>query len=148
MVWGCFTNLGVGKLCILDRTMDRFYYRQILEDNLLQSVQQLALGTNFTFMHDNDPKHTSALVKEWLRNNNVQVLDWPSSSPGLNPIEHLWDVLEQRVKKRQPKNKGELGQYLIEEWQKIELPVISKLVDSVPNRLNECIKMKGYPTRY
>ena len=29
MVWGCFTRRGVGKLCVLDRIMDRFYYRDI-----------------------------------------------------------------------------------------------------------------------
>lgn len=148
MVWGCFTKAGVGKLYILDGTMDRFYYRRILEENLLPSIHQLGLGTNFMFMHDNDPKHTSALVNDWLRNNNIKVLEWPSSSPDLNPIEHLWDELERRMKKHHPKNKAELGQCLLEEWQKIELPVLAKLVDSVPNRLDECIKMKGYPTRY
>ena len=30
-VWGCFTRQGIGKLHILDRTMDRCYYRKILE---------------------------------------------------------------------------------------------------------------------
>jgi len=148
MVWGCFAKLGVGKLYVLDHTMDRFYYQQILDQNLLDSAKQLGLGTNFIFMHDNDPKHTSAYVKDWLRNNNVQVMDWPSSSPDLNPIEHLWDILEERMKKHQPKNKEELGRYLIDEWQKIDPSVLATLVDSVPNRLNECIKMKGYSTRY
>ena len=74
MLWGCFTKKAVGKLVILARTMDRFYYRQILEANLLPSVQRLGLGTNFIFMHDNDPKHTSALVQDWLRNNGIQVM--------------------------------------------------------------------------
>ncbi|CAF1233788.1 unnamed protein product [Didymodactylos carnosus] len=120
IVWGCFTEKGVGKLYILDRIMDRFYYREILKKNLIPSIQQLSLGTNFTFMHDNDPKHTLALVRSWLRNNGVRVLQWPSSSPDLNPIEHLWDVLEDRVKKRQPKNKAELALHLVEEWNKIE----------------------------
>ncbi|CAF1479687.1 unnamed protein product [Didymodactylos carnosus] len=148
MVWGCFTKKGVGKLYILDRIMDRFHYREILEKNLIPSIRQLSLGTNFTFMHDNDPKHTSALVRNWLRNNGVRVLQWPSSSPDLNPIEHLWDVLEDRVKKRQSKNKAELALHLAEEWNKIELPVLAKLIGSVPSRLIECIKMKGYSTRY
>ena len=46
------------------------------------------------------------------------------------------------------KNKTELALHLMEEWNKIELSVLEKLVDSVPSRLNECIKMKGYATRY
>ena len=46
--------------------LDRFYHRQILEENLLPSVQRLGLGMNFIFLHDNDPKHTLALAeKEW-----------------------------------------------------------------------------------
>ena len=57
MVWGCFTKKRVGKLCILDRRMNRFYYQQILKENLLPSLQQLGHGMNFTFMYDNDPKH-------------------------------------------------------------------------------------------
>ena len=34
MIWGCFTHQEVGKLCVLDCVMDRFYYRDILEQNL------------------------------------------------------------------------------------------------------------------
>ena len=64
MIWGCFTKKEVGKLIILDRTMDRFYHRQISEENLLPSIQRLGLGTNFISMHDSDPKLTSALVKD------------------------------------------------------------------------------------
>ena len=99
MVWGCFTKMGMGKLYVLDR----IYYRQILEENLLPSVSKLGLGSNFTFMHDNDPKHTSALVKDWLKKNGIRILQWLSSSPDLNPIENLWDVLEDRVKKTSSK---------------------------------------------
>ena len=79
-------------------------------------------------MHDNDPKHTSALIKDWLRNNGIQVMQWPSSSPDLNPIEHLLDVSENRVKKHHSKNKTELTLHLMEKWSKIELSVLEKLV--------------------
>ena len=63
MCCGCFTKKGVGKLCILDHAMGRFYYWQILEENLLSSMEQLGLGTNFILICDNDPKHTSILIK-------------------------------------------------------------------------------------
>ena len=64
-------------------------------------------------------------------------MQWPSSSADLNPIEHLWYVLEVRVKKRHSKNKTESAVHLMEEWNKIELPGLEKLVDSVGSRLNE-----------
>ena len=74
-------------------------------------------------MHDNDPKHTLALVKDWLRNNGIQVMQWQSASPDLNPIEHLWDVLEDPVKKHHSKNRIVLVLHLMKEWNKIELCV-------------------------
>ena len=36
----------------------------------------------------------------------------------------------------------------MKEWNKIEFCVLEKLVDSIPSRLNECIKMKDFATRY
>ena len=117
--------------------MDRFDYGQILEENPLPSVQRLGLRTNFIFVHNNDSRYTSALVKDWLRNSSIQEMQWPSSSPDFNPIEYLWDVLEDCVKKHHSKNKTELTLHLMEEWSKIELSMSEKLVDSVPTRLNE-----------
>ena len=58
-----------------------YKYRDILEENLFQSALNLRLGRRFTFQQDNDPKHTAKITKEWLRNNSVTILDWPSQSP-------------------------------------------------------------------
>ena len=97
---------------------------------------------------DNDRKHTSGFIKDWLKRKWIQTLPWPPYSTDFNPIENLWDELERRVKKHQPKNNTQLELLLIQEWNKIELPVLEKLVVSAPSRLYECIKMKGYPTKY
>ena len=47
------------------------------------------LGHKWVFKMDSDPKHTSKVVAKWLKDNKVKVLEGPSQSPDLNPIEHL-----------------------------------------------------------
>ena len=146
--WACFSSSGVGSLIFIDGNMTGTSYREILENNLLKSVEKLGISHGWIFQHDNDPKHRAAIVANWLNRNEVERLDWPSFSPDLNPIEHLWDKVEWQLKKKQPKSQNELKESLIEVWHGIELPTLKKLVDSVGNRLNEVIRTKGYPTRY
>ena len=100
------------------------------------------------FQHDNDPKHRSAIVTNWLNRERIERIVWPSFSPDMNPIEHLWDEIERRMKKEQPKNERELREALMRVWEGIGKDVAKKLVNSVPNRLNGLIRMKGHPTRY
>ena len=59
-------------------------YREVLDQHLLPILH---FGT--IFMHDNAPIHTAHLIREWLEEHNVDVMDWPLYSPDLNPIENL-----------------------------------------------------------
>jgi hypothetical protein len=61
-------------------------YREILDENLLQSAQDLRLGRKFTFQQGNDRKHTAKTTLELLQDKSQNVLEWPSQSPDLNPI--------------------------------------------------------------
>ena len=55
-------------------------YREILDENLLQSAHDLRLGPRFTFQQDNNPKHKVKTTQEWL-----QVVCVAQSEPGLEP---------------------------------------------------------------
>ncbi len=148
MLWGCFSAAGTGRLVAIEGKMNAAKYRDILDENLLQSAQDLRLGRRFTFQQDNVPKHTAKITKEWLHNNSVTVLEWPSQSPDLNPIEHLWRDLKMAVHQRLPSNLTELERICEEEWQRIPKSRCEKLVASFPKRLMAVLNQKGASTKY
>jgi DDE superfamily endonuclease len=69
-----------------------------------------------------------------------EVLDLPSNSPDLNPIENLWGLVKKNVEKRKPQKLKDLEEFIIEEWEVISVEVISNLVNSMRRRCEEVIE--------
>ncbi|GFX46615.1 transposable element Tc1 transposase [Trichonephila clavipes] len=65
---------------------------------------------------DNDPKHTALIVKLWLLYYEPNQLRTPPQSPDLNPIEHLWGLLERRIREHVIASKEMLKSVLVDEW--------------------------------
>ena len=66
MLWGCFSAAGTGRLVRIEGKMNAAMYRNILDENLLQSALDLRLGQRFIFQQDNNLKHTAKIKNEWL----------------------------------------------------------------------------------
>ena len=116
--------------------------------HLKDSAMNLKLGWIFTFQQDNYPKHKAKATLDWLNKKKINVLEWPSQSPDLNPIEHLcWD-LKVTVHRWSPSYLAELEQFSHEEWENISPSHCAKLVETYPKRLIAAIATNGVSTNY
>ncbi len=52
------------------------------------------------FQQDNAPCHKPQIISDWFleHENELSLLKWPPQSSELNPIEHLWDVVEREIR--------------------------------------------------
>ena len=151
MFWGCMTARGIGYGCRIDGRMNAKIYAGILNDYLLPTMKYYKLNKHTTiFQQDNDSKHTSHTARKWFETNKIDVLVWPPQSPDLNPIENLWQHLKKKLAEYETEPHGilELWERVEVEWDKIPVDICIKLVESMPSRIAEVLKVKGGYTRY
>ena len=147
MVWSCFGRDRVGPIYRVQGIMDQNMSKGIIKDIMLPHAKDKML-CGWTFQHDSDPKYTSKLVTEFLAQKKVRILEWPSQSPDLNPVEHLWEHIERKISVRKPSNQRDLFQLIKRTWEEIPIDVLINLVDSMPGRCNAVAAAKGFPTKY
>jgi len=101
------------------------------------------------FQQDGAPAHTANKVKEWFRNQKINVLEWPGNSPDLNPIENLWELLKRKLAAKCPKNMQDVIFWLKYIWcREITPELCARLVNSMPRRLRTVLSKKGGQTKY
>jgi len=150
MVWGCMLSSGVGYLCRVNGGVNAEMYINILNDELMETISWYGLNKkSLVFQQDNASCHTASVVKKWFEENNINVMKWPSQSPDLNPIEHLWDHLKRKVREAPYcHDLDELWDQVQDIWNAIDGEVCLRLVRSMPRRLEEIKKAKGGYTKY
>jgi hypothetical protein len=138
----------------IDTTMDQHLYLEIMKDELWQSIDAAGFKFNpsaMIFQQDNDPKHKSRLVQQWLTEQPFEVMDWPAQSPDLNPIENLWALLKQKLFhfERVPKSMHEHWERVVKVWyDDISKEMVRKYIETMPDRCRAVIKANGRWTKY
>lgn len=150
MVWGGISLNGKTDLHIVENgTLNaERYCREILDIHVRPYAG--AVGPEFILMQDNARPHTARLTKQYLASETIELLPWPARSPDLNPIEHVWDMLQRAISCRpvQPVTIADLRTALIEEWNRIPQLRINRLIHSMPRRCQAVINANGRHTRY
>ncbi len=75
-------------------------------------------------------------------------MDWPSMSPDLNPIEHLWGILKRKVEECKISNIHHLRDVVMEEWKRTPVATCEALVNPMPKRVKAVLENNGGHTKY
>ena len=147
MVWGGISHGVKSPVIVVPGNLTAVRYR---DEILCPVAVPLVRQHQMTFQHDNARPHVARVCQVFLANNNIVPLDWPPYSPDMSPIEHLWDELDRRIRRRRntPNTLGQLRTELLEEWENIPMRKINALVNSMQRRIRAVINARGGHTRY
>jgi len=62
----------------------------------------------------------------------ARLMEWPSYSPDLNPLENVWGYLKKEIAKKRPRTLVELEEALQELWNTLSNEYLRALISSVP----------------
>ncbi len=96
---GCISVYGMGSLHVLEGAMTAERYIKVLEQHMLPSRRRLFQGRPCEFQQDNAKPHTAAITTAWLCSRRVRVLNWPTCSPDISPIENIAAILNEKYVK-------------------------------------------------
>ena len=148
-VRGCFHSTSKCELHILDGNMDQIQYIRVLETNMLPFARG-HFQANFVYQDDNAPAHRARRVLEFIKNEDIEHMDWPAMSPDMNPIEHLWSEISRELNKldNPPTNVAELTQAVVDCWRAIPDQKLTNLVSSMPQHVRALYNARGGHTKY
>ncbi|GFV48246.1 transposable element Tcb1 transposase [Trichonephila clavipes] len=149
LVWGGIILGSRTDLHVQSVTMTSHIYRDVILEQHVRLFRD-AMGAEFLFMDDNGRPHRANIVNECLQSEDITRIHWPAFSPDLNPIEHVWDMLDRRIASRQPPSTclSELRRALLDEWCNIPQDQIDNLILSMSRRCKTCIASSGRHTPY
>ena len=144
-VWAGISIRGRTGVCIFDGIMCAPLYAEILKETLLPFIN--CFCHDHRYMQDNDPKHTSRLVKAFFDSNGVNWWRTPSESPDVNPIENLWHELKEFIRREvKPKNKAELVEGSKRFW--LTVDATQKYIRHLRKVIPRIIELNGNATGY
>ncbi len=123
MVWEIFYWHTLVPLVPIEHRINTTAYLSIVADHDHPFMTTVYTSSDGYFQQDNASCHKAQIISEWFleHDNEFTLLKCPPQSPDLNPIEHLWDVVERKIciMDVQPTNLQQLCDAIMSIWTKI-----------------------------
>ena len=113
------------------------------------SIAKFGLKNEVYHLDDSARPHRTKNVFDWHHENGIQKIIWLGNSPDLNPIENLWAIMKSKLNRIVCKNKQKLIENITRIWYNdLDIETLRNLALSMPERIEKCLKNKGYSTKY
>ena len=151
MVWGCISFGCKLPLVEIQGNMNaQRYCDDVLTAHAVPHIDNHPLQDHPVYMHDGATPHTAHITQDLLRQEAVDVLDWPSRSPDMNPIENMWDYLKRELNSPNNiiRNVADLRFEIHRIWNDIPQASIRRLIYGCRRRVNALLAARGDFTQY
>jgi transposase len=152
MVWSHVSWEGIGPLIFIYGGIDARLYKEILQQTVLPHLLRRRELTNLPqrYMDDGATCHDSHLSNDYCWQVGIDRPFWPANSPDMNPIEHVWGWVNNKLSALpvKPHRLEDLETILKEMWEEITVESVRNLYRGMPRRLEELRRVKGHNTSF
>ena len=150
MMWVCICFDSVWTLTAAEGNINSAKNIEILDKNLWPVVVWNFEGKEYLFINDNAPVHRAHTVDNYKDQSEVTSMKWLAQSPDLNIIQNIWLYMKRELQKSAINiaTKNDLLREIQSVWWNIELDYIRNVYQSIPDRLDNVIKMRAHLTKY
>ncbi|CAF4981966.1 unnamed protein product [Rotaria sp. Silwood1] len=104
--------------------------RSEIQMNEALSADIEALG-GFVYVSDGVKWHRSAQFRQWCKQHDIKLCNWPGYSADFNAIELVWNVIKQEIKNKNPKSQRELEDATDEVCSNLSLNVVQSCIKKI-----------------
>lgn len=141
-------------LCEPYETMNGPFFAQFVRDKFEAMISRADKGESRLFLQDGDPSQNSRAARDAMTDIDVELLSIPARSPDLNPIENIFKLVGDKLKKDTithnitRENYEEFQARVIATIRSIPLEMIDKTISSMKSRISLLLKNGGKRLKY